>query len=111
MHFLNAGRQVITGAKDLIDFGRIFYTRLNNSRSPLKVQDSQFSDQFFGFCPWLDIAQRTILARPLDIDELRTALKSCKDLATGLYGNSLLFLESLLRPFIDSSHGVLELLS
>ena len=101
MHVLNAGRQVISGSTDLVNFVKIFYSRLYNAPEPEKVTEQQFINDFFSNCPRLEIEHRTLLARPLTLDELKAALKTCQDSAPGMDGIPYSFYKSFPDPLLE----------
>ena len=86
MHSINLGTRIVSGPREVLSVVRQFYERLYNSREPVKIDDSVFCNDFFANCPTMDIQQSRNLARPLDIAELKEALKSCSDSAPGLDG-------------------------
>ena len=101
MHVLNAGRQVISGSTDLVNFVRIFFRRLYNAPEPEKVTDQQFINEFFSNCPRLEREHQTLLARPLTLDELKDALKTCQDPAPGMDGIPYSFYKSFPDPLLE----------
>ena len=74
MYSINTGTRLVTGSKDLVSVVKQFYSNLYSSQEPSKLDDSNYCDQFFANCPTLDLEQRRILSKPLDLTELRLAL-------------------------------------
>lgn len=106
MHILHVGQQVISQSTGLVNFVRIFYSNLYNSVLPEKVNDDQFLREFFSHCPKMGRELQISLARPLDLEELKISLTSCKDSAPGLDGIPYSFyklLPDLMLPLLLNS--------
>ena len=106
MHLLHVGRQVLTKSTDLVSFVRIFYSNLYNSALPEKINNDHFLDEFFSHCPKMGRELQASLARPLDLEELKSSLNSCDDSAPGLDGIPYSFYKAmpdLLLPLILNS--------
>ena len=106
MNLLRAGRQVITGTKNLLTFVQIFYRQLYNSPAPPRLADERFVEAFLSLCPRLEFEDRRTLANPLDIAELKSSLQSCSDSSPGLdgipYSFYKLFPDQLLPLVLDA---------
>ena len=100
MYLLKAGSRVISGTVDMLQFIKIFYSQLYNGASPSKKDDLQFAEEFFSNCPRLNNEQCALLAQPLCIEELKAALKSCKDSAPGLDGIPYSFYKAFSDPLL-----------
>ena len=101
MHLLNVGRQAISGSADLVHFVNVFYSNLYNSTPPSATDNVQLNDEFFSNCPRLEVDKQEFLARPLSLEELKCALKSCKDSAPGLDGIPYSFYKSFADPLLQ----------
>ena len=112
MHSLNLGTRIIRGTEGIIEVVKEFYTRLYNKPTPTKLGDANFCEEFFANCPKLDAAAKLQVARPLEIPELREALKTCTDSAPGLDGIPYSFYEVyqslLLKYVLDSWNFALQ---
>ena len=86
MHSLNVGTRIITGSQDILSAVQQFYNKLYNKPSPPKLSDGAFVDEFFANCPSIEREHKLIMARPLQLEELKEALKSCKESAPGMDG-------------------------
>ena len=105
MHSINLGTRVVTGSREVLTVVRQFYMNLYNAQEPAKIDDAEFCDDFFANCPSMDPTQSRILGRPLDLTELKEALKSCSDSAPGLDGIPYSYyaaLPELLELVLDS---------
>ena len=100
MHSLNLGTRIVTGSKLILSAVKQFYKCLYNERRPEKLDDATFLDNFFAHCPRLDREQQAIMARPLELEELKEALKSCSDSAPGLDGIPYSFYKAFPDPLL-----------
>ena len=80
LDYLNTYEGQVTNMKDILDYSKEFYANLYD-----KVPTENI-DNFYQHCPSLsNVAQREI-GQPLTINNLKVALKSCKDSTPGLDG-------------------------
>ena len=111
MHSLNTGTRIIKGSANILGVVRQFYSKLYDKAIPPTLNDAAFCDNFFANCPKLEDHHKVMLARPLNMVELREALKSCKDSAPGLDGIPYSFYAAcpgLLRYVLESWDFALE---
>ena len=86
MYSINLGNRIVTGSSQIIQTVREFYLRLYSNKALPKLDDREFCDEYFANCPSLERDHQLLLARPLDLAELKEALKTCVDSAPGLDG-------------------------
>ena len=106
MHCLRVLNRVIEGSENILAVVKQFYAQLYDMKPPAKLTDSAFCDSFFESCPSMNVEQQALLARPLNIEELKEALESCKDSAPGMdgipYSYYSMFQDPLLGLVLDS---------
>ena len=106
MHSIRLLDRIVRGSTNILSVVRQFYQALYNSLPPAKLGDDIYCDEFFAHCPKLELDQRRILARPLDLIELKESLKTCSDSAPGLdgipYSYYSAFSDCLLKYILDS---------
>ena len=106
MYSINLGNRVVCGTNNIIKIVREFYERLYNHKIPAKLEDRDFCEEFFSNCPRLERDQQLLLARPLDLTELKLALSSCSDSSPGMDGIPYSFYVSyadLILPYVLDS--------
>ena len=106
MHSIRLINRIVKGTKEIGEVVLHFYKRLYEEHLLEKLDDSVFCDSFFANCPTLTREHKALLAKPIDLPELKEALKSCPDSAPGLDGIPYSFYSSfqdfLLKYVIDS---------
>ena len=100
MHSLNLGTRLVHGSEAIMSVVTQFYRRLYNGADPEKVEDPTYLDAFFANCPMLSIEQRAIMARPLEISEIKESLASCNESAPGLDGIPYSFYKAFSEPLL-----------
>ena len=99
--FLDDSARLLTGNKDIANHGFNFYSNLYSSSLPPVIDN-----RFFSELPELSQEQSISLGRPITIDEMKAALKTCKDSTPGLDGIPYSYYKvfgSLLLPLVLGS--------
>ena len=78
--FLNTPNGKIDNMEDILNYAKNFYSNLYDKYPTDPI------DNFYQHCPSLSAGAHAELSRPLSINNLREALKSCKDSTPGLDG-------------------------
>ena len=78
--YLNSANGPINSMNDILTFSKEFYSDL------YAKHDTQALEGFYDSCPTLSDSAKQDLDKALSIQDLRTALKSCKDSTPGLDG-------------------------
>jgi hypothetical protein len=98
---------LITTIKDIIGHVKNFYCGLYRRSDPIARPDlDQDYESFFEYCPRLDPQQRVDMARLLTVEELKHALGTCTDSASGLDGIPYSFYKKfhdILLPYLLQS--------
>ena len=103
--------RVVEGSRNILAVVQQFYQNLYSKPPPAKLADADFCEEFFAHCPTIGADHQRLLARPLDLFELKEALKTCSDSAPGLdgipYSFYAAFPDLLLKYVLDSwSHAL-----
>ena len=113
MRAVQVGARTIQGSLNILSIVRQFYRKLYNKEVPDRLNDEVFCNDFFDHCPTLEPELRASLSRPLDLAELRAALRTCSDSAPGMDGIPYSFYEvfsdSLLPYVLNSWEYALEM--
>ena len=80
LDFLNTPDGKVDNMNDILNYAKNFYTNLYNKHPTKSIDD------FYKNCPSLSASAQLELSRPLTINDLKKALKSCKDSTPGLDG-------------------------
>ena len=80
LDYLNTPEGQVTNMRDILDYSKEFYANLYD-----KVLTDNI-DNFYQYCPSLSNGAQLDIGQPLTINNLRIALKSCKDSTPGLDG-------------------------
>ena len=86
MHSIRLLDRIVRGSKDISLVVKLFYQNLYEEKQLNKLDDADFCDNFFANCPTLVREHKLLLAKPMDLGELKESLRSCKDSAPGLDG-------------------------
>ena len=108
MHSIRLIDRIVKGSRSILLIVRQFYSRLYDEHRPDKLDDVDYCNNFFAHCPTLLREHKVLLAKPIDIVELKEALKTCADSAPGLDGIPYSFYSTLsdfiLKYVVDSWH-------
>ena len=103
--------RIIHRLQDVLDHVRSFYVSLYKKTRGIPLGDPQ-DDEFFTHCPTLDPVQQQQLSSPINVEELKEALKSCTDSAPGLdgipYSYYLAFGDIMLPSLLNSWNYALQ---
>ena len=80
LDYLNTNEGKITNMSNILDYAKDFYTNLYNEYPTNHI------DNFYKNCPSLSNAAQCNISLPLTINNLKEALKSCKDSTPGIDG-------------------------
>ena len=80
LDFLNTPDGKVDNMNDILNYAKNFYTNLYDKYPTSPI------DHFYQHCPSLSASAQSELSKPLSINNLREALKSCKDSTPGLDG-------------------------
>ena len=111
MHSIRLIDRIVKGSSNILAVVQQFYRRLYSLHKPVHLADEDFCNNFFANCPTLLREQKQLLARPIDLMELKEALKSCRDSAPGMDGIPYSFYSKfpfLLQFVLDSWHFALQ---
>ena len=80
LDYINTPEGKVTNMSDILDYTKDFYTNLYDKYPTNHI------DNFYQHCPSLSTAAQRDISLPLNINNLKEALKSCKDSTPGLDG-------------------------
>ena len=80
LDYLNTPMGKVTNMRDILDVAKDFYSDLYDKHSTNHVEG------FYQHCPSLSLSAQRDISLPLTINNLKEALKSCKDSTPGLDG-------------------------
>ena len=106
MHSIRLIDRMVKGSENILVVVQQFYKNLYSEHKPDKLEDVDFCNNFFANCPTLLRDQKAMLAKPIDLAELKESLRSCSDSAPGLDGIPYsfydMFPDLLLKYVLDS---------
>lgn len=78
-----------------------FYRRLYSNVGTHQFEDADYVQDFFVNCPRIEPDHRMTMAKPMTVEELKSALHTCKDSAPGLDGIPYSFYKSFADPLLQ----------
>ena len=100
LDFLSTDYGKISKIHDILDYAKVFYENLYSKVNPKTI------DKFYNNCPKLSATAKQNLSQCLTLEDIKTALKSCKDSSPGLDGIPYSFYKTfgdLLLPLLLDS--------